>query len=119
MASHFEQGCRKRSWSRSTVILSLLAQPFINSDWQSLRRGVPGLGTISGISWPESSSSDSLQRRLESGTENGRDLAIAAYNLSSLCDGVGPDEVMEAPQGPIGSIGNDAILLDFFRTDAM
>lgn len=120
VATHFEQGSRKKSWSGSTVILSLLNQPFISSDWQSLRREISDLYTISDISWPESSSTDSLQRRLECGTESGRDLAIAAYNLSSLCAGdvnmTGPNEGMEALQYPIGSIDSLADL-EFFRTD--
>ena len=119
VASHFEQGCRKRLWSRSTVILSLLTQPFIDSEWKSLRSKVSGLCNISGISWPESSSTDSLQRRLESGTEIGRDLARAAYNLSSLCAEVGHNEGIKVLQDPLGSIDNHADFLDFFRTDTV
>ena len=117
MASHFEQGCRKESWSRSTVILNLLAQPFINSEWQSLRAESSGLFTESDISWPESSSTDSLQHRLEIGTESGRDLAIAAYNLSSLCAGdikfLDANEGIEALQNRAGSMNNYTEPLDF------
>lgn len=123
VASHFEQGCRKKSWSRSTVILSLLAQPSINPDWQSLRGQISGVCTISDISWLESSSTNSLQRRLESGTESGRDLAIAAYNLSSLCAGdtkrVSHDEGVEVLENPIGSIDKHVDSVGFFRADTV
>ena len=99
------------------MILNLLAQPFINSDWQSLRAESSGLFTESDISWPESSSTDSLQHRLEIGTESGRDLAIAAYNLSSLCAGdiknIDANEGTETLRNPVGSIDNYAEPLDF------
>ena len=123
VASHFEQGWRKESWSRSTVILSLLAQPGINSDWQFLRSRISGPCTISDISWPESSSTDSLQRRLESDTERGRDLALEAYKLSSLCGGgtkrIGLNQGMEILPNSNSSIHNHADPLDLFPTDTM
>ena len=87
VAHHFEQGYRKESWTQSTVILSLLSQPSVSSHWLFLQSSASHGTSDSMISWPESSSTDVLQRRLENVTEDGQELAIAAYNLSSLCLG--------------------------------
>ena len=87
VAFHFEQGCRKESWDRSTVISSLLARPFVASHWLSLHSSNSPDAISAGVSWSDSSSTDELQRRLENDVDNGLDLAVAAYNLSSLCPG--------------------------------
>lgn len=88
VAHHFEQGYRKELWTQSTVILSLLSQPSVSSHWLFLRSNANHfIPSNSMISWPESNSTDVLQRRLENVTDDGQDLAIAAYNLSSLCMG--------------------------------
>ncbi|KAG7008893.1 hypothetical protein G7Y79_00004g014770 [Physcia stellaris] len=118
VAAHFEQGCTRSSWSRSTVLLSLLTQPFVISEWQSLQGTIIDLATS--ISWPESSSTDSLQRRLEDGTTDGSNLAIAAYNLSSLCSGeakpVGSHKDLRIPANPVYAVSNSADHLGSFET---
>lgn len=110
VAAHFEQGCPKSSWSRSIVLLSLLTQPFVNPEWKSLQDNVTDLATS--ISWPESSSTDSLQRRLEDGMVDGPNLAIAAYNLSSLCSGeakpIGSEKCIEKSAKPAYAMNNSA-----------
>lgn len=116
VASHFEQGYRKDSWNRSTVILSLLAQPFVTLHWLSLQESASRMASNAYISWPESSSTDVLQRRLEDGSEDGLDLAVAAYNLSSICSGEREKiKSKPIPEHPANSLGHDAGPFNLFQ----
>ena len=121
IAGHFESGCRKDSWCQSTVIQSLLTQPSVTPYWQSLQSSTLRVTSNSSVSWPESSSTDVLQRRLEDASENGRDLAVAAYNLSSLCLGeaekIAGDEKPEAWDQSIDDIRHDADPFDLYQME--
>lgn len=88
VAKHFESGSDRAKWDRSKVILGLLSQPRTALSWQSLL-GAAFKGRPSPpISWSEELAPE-IQKRLEENKENGHDLALAAYELSSLCQ---PDQ---------------------------
>ena len=84
VAKHFESGCDRSDWDRSKVILGLLGQPRTALSWQSLLGAAFGGEPAPPVSWSEEFA-PGIQKRLEDGQENGHDLALAAFQSSSLC----------------------------------
>ena len=66
------------------MILGLLSQPRTALSWQSLLGAAFGGEPAPPVSWSEDFAPE-IQRRLEEGQENGHDLALAAFQSSSLC----------------------------------
>ena len=91
VAKHFESGCDRSDWDLSKVILGQLGQPRTALSWQSILGATFGGHPSPPISWSESLA-PGIQKRLEEGRENGHDLALAAFQLSSLCRPVTQDE---------------------------
>ena len=106
VAKHFESGSERAEWDRSKVILGLLSLPRTAMSWQSLLgatfRGKPSPP----ISWSEELT-PGIQKRLEESKENGHDLALAAFELSSLCqpDQPGPNQQC----GPVHDPNEDTV----------
>ena len=91
VAKHFESGSQRTDWDHSKVILGQLGQPRTALSWQSILGATFGGQPSPPISWSESLASG-IQKRLEEGRENGHDLALAAFELSSLCQTAKRDE---------------------------
>lgn len=91
VAKHFESGCDRADWDRSKVILGLLSQPHTAISWQSLLGGSFGGRPSPDIAWSEELA-PGIQKRLEEGQDSGHNLALAAFQSSSLCRTAGQDQ---------------------------
>ena len=122
VACHFEQGRRREGWSQSTVINSLLTQPSVRTHWDSLLDTSSNSANVSCISWPPSSSTDALQHRLEDAVTDGCELAIMAYNLSSLCSTTieysGNREGQKRFGDSANDAGSNAMLVNLYGIDS-
>ena len=109
VAKHFESGCDRTEWDRSKVILGLLSQPRTALSWQSLLGATFKGQPAPPISW-SSALAPEIQKRLEEGQENGHDLALAAFQSSSLCRPPTGDQLSSNQQdGPIHDPNEDTV----------
>ena len=109
VAKHFESGSDRSEWDRSKVILGLLSQPRTALSWQSLLGGAFGGEPAPPVSWSEDLAPE-IQKRLEEGQENGHDLALSAFQSSSLCRMAAyeqPGDNREA--GPLRDLNKDTV----------
>lgn len=91
VAKHFESGCDRADWDHSKVILSLLSQPHTAMSWQSLLGERLGGQPSPRIAWSEEFA-PGIRKRLEEGQDSGFNLALAAFQSSSLCQTAGHDQ---------------------------
>lgn len=91
VAKHFESGCDRADWDHSKVILGLLSQPHTAMSWQSLLGERFGGQPSPQIAWSEELA-PGIRNRLEEGQDSGYDLALAAFQSSSLCQKAGHEQ---------------------------